>query len=86
MTRIRLYHTEEERVKAEKESAKRGYEKSKNKNRDIYRISSLRTYYRKRLNRLDRETEQYDECADKIEVLTEELKRLRAQKATSGKQ
>ncbi len=27
MTRIRLYHTEEERVKAEKESAKRGYEK-----------------------------------------------------------
>ncbi len=54
--------------------------------RDIYRVSSLRTYYRKRLNRLDRETEKYDECEDKIEVLTEELKRLRAQKATSGKQ
>lgn len=80
MGRNKIYNTNEERLNAEKEHKKRSYNKHKTENRDKYRFSSLRTYYRGRLKRDGLTEEKIEEYKNKIEDLTQQLERLKNMK------
>ena len=84
MGRKPIYKTDEERVKAIQETKKRSYEKLKAKNRDMYRLSSLRSYYRKKLETAERlagaeglRPENKEPIEQKISELTRELQALK---------
>lgn len=78
MGRNKIYKTEEERINAEKAYKKKSYEKYKEQNKEIYKLSSLRTYYRRRLNVEGLSEDKINEYNNKIEDLTQRLKALRA--------
>lgn len=80
MGRNKIYKTEEERINAEKVYKKKSYEKYKEQNKEIYRLSSLRTYYRRRLNREGLSEDKINEYNNKIEDLTQRLTTLREQR------
>lgn len=80
MGRNKIYKTEEERINAEKAYKKKSYEKYKEQNKEIYKLSSLRTYYRRRLNAEGLSEDKINEYNKKIEDLTQRLIKLREQR------
>lgn len=74
MGRTKIYKTKEEKMNSIKECSKRHYEKYKEVNKEMYRISALRAYYRRRLVEEPKNKEIYQE---KIDVLTNQLTELK---------
>ena len=77
MGRHKLFHTEEERHEADKAYKRKYYEKNKVTRRDHYRLTSLRSYYNRKLRDTTDETAR-NKIITKINTLTDQLNNLPA--------
>lgn len=74
MGRTKVYKTKEEKMNSIKERSKRYYEKYKDVHKEMYNISALRTYYKRRIIEDSKNKEIYQE---KIDLLTNKLTELK---------
>lgn len=74
MGRTKVYKTKEEKMNSIKERNKKHYEKYKEVNKEIYNISALRAYYRRRIIEDSKNKEIYQQ---KIDLLTNKLTELK---------
>lgn len=79
MGRTKIYKTNEEKLNAIKERSKKHYEKYKDINKEMYNISALRTYYKRRIIEEPKNKEIYQQ---KIDLLTNQLKEFKSSNKT----
>ena len=71
MGKPRKYNTEEERLAADRADKRRWYQKVKDEKKQVFRLRSLRNYYKNRLKTLTQEQTQ-----EQTQKLTEEINKV----------
>lgn len=77
MGRVKIYFNEEDKKNARIERSRRHYEKYKDIDKEMYRLSACRSYYRKRLKENPKKSIYYNQ---KIDELTKQLEELKSNK------
>lgn len=75
MGKPRKYNTEEERLAADRADKRRWYQKVKDEKKQVFRLRSLRNYYKNRLKTLtQKQTE--EQTQEEAQKLTEEINKV----------